>query len=79
MKQLTHEEIIKNNVETINQFKILKYLKNTLAIFEYDIFLYDKDTIKVIDKTNDIGYFKYDPSTKEVLFIDNIKEETYEI
>ncbi len=79
MKQLTHEEIIKNNVETINQFKILKYLKNTLAIFEYDIFLYDKDTIKVVDKANDIGYFKYDPSTKEVLFIDNIKEETYEI
>ncbi len=79
MKQLTHEEIIKNNVETINQFKILKYLKNTLAIFEYDIFLYDKDTIKVVDKANDIGYFKYDPSTKEILFIDNIKEETYEI
>ncbi len=79
MKQLTHEEIIRNNVETINQFKILKYLKNTLAIFEYDIFLYDKDTIKVVDKANDVGYFKYDKVTKEVLFIDNIKEETYEI
>lgn len=79
MKQLTHDEIIRNNVETINQFKILKYLKTALSIFEYDIFLYDKDTIKVVDKANGVGYFKYDKVTKEVLFIDNIKKETYEI
>lgn len=27
MKQLTNDEIMKNRVETINQYKVLEYLK----------------------------------------------------
>lgn len=68
MKQLTKDEIIKNQVETINQYKVLDYLKKNLNIFSFEIFLYDRDTIKVIDCENKEAYFRYDDDKKEVLF-----------
>lgn len=71
MKQLTNEEISKNNVETINQFKVLEYLKKNLDVYSFQIFLYDKDTIKVIDRNEEQAYFRYDKDTKDVLFIEN--------
>lgn len=71
MKQLTNEEISKNNVDTINQYKVLDYLKKNLNISAFQIFLYDKDTIKVIDKNEEQAYFRYDEDTKEVLFIED--------
>lgn len=64
MKQLTNDEIIKNRVETINQYKVLDYLKKNLNIFSFEIFLYDKDTIKVIDSENEKAYFRYDEDLK---------------
>ncbi len=67
MKQLTRDDIEKNRVETINQYKVLEYLKKNLNIFSFEIFLYDKDTIKVIDLENKQAYFKYDEDKKEVL------------
>ena len=33
MKQLKNEEITKNRVETISQYKVLEYLINNLIIF----------------------------------------------
>lgn len=78
MKQLTNEEITKNNVETINQFKVLEYLKKNLDIFSFQIFLYDKDTIKVIDRDEEQAYFRYDEYTKDVLFIENKLDNTNE-
>lgn len=78
MKQLTNDEISKNHVETINQFKVLEYLKKNLDIFSFQIFLYDKDTIKVIDKEEKQAYFRYDEDTKDVLFIENELENTNE-
>lgn len=38
MKQLTNDEIIKNQVETINQYRVLDYLKKNLNIFSFEIF-----------------------------------------
>ena len=35
MKQLTSYEIIKNRVETINQYRVLQYLKKNLNIFSF--------------------------------------------
>jgi len=61
MKQLTNDEISKNHVETINQFKVLEYLKKNLDIFSFQIFLYDEDTKNVLflenelDNTNEYG------------------------
>ena len=69
MKQLTNDEIIKNQVETINQYRVLDYLKKNLNIFSFEIFLYDRDTIKVIDCENKEAYFRYDDK-KEVLFLE---------
>ncbi len=70
MKQLTSDEIIKNRVETINQYRVLQYLKKNLNIFSIKIFLYDKDTIKVIDCDDKQAYFRYSTDKKEVLFIE---------
>lgn len=68
---MTKEEIEKNHVNTINQYKVLQYLKQNLNIDYFNILLYDKDTIKVIDKNKKIAYFKYDNETNEILFIEN--------
>jgi len=78
MKQLTNDEIIKNRVETINQYRVLNYLKKNLNIFCFEIFLYDKDTIKVIDKENKQAYFRYDEDKKDVLFIEEELEKNYD-
>ncbi len=75
MRKLTNTDIMKNNVDTINQYKVLEYLKNNLNIFEFFIFLYDKDTIKVIDKNNCTGYFQYDKNKDDVKFTEEILEE----
>ena len=75
MKQLKNEEITKNRVETISQYKVLEYLKNNLNIFSFGIFLYDKDTIKVIDSEEQQAYFRYDEDKKDVLFLEEELEK----
>ncbi len=75
MKQLTSDEIIKNRVETINQYRVLQYLKKNLNIFSFRIFLYDKDTIKVIDCEEKQAYFKYDKTKNEILFVEEEIEQ----
>lgn len=81
MKQLTNDEIIKNHVETINQYKVLDYLKKNLNVFSFEIFLYDKDTIKVIDSEEQQAYFRYDENKKDVLFLEEEieKNDDYEL
>ena len=81
MKQLKNEEITKNRVETISQYKVLEYLKNNLNIFSFGIFLYDKDTIKVIDSEEQQAYFRYDEDKKDVLFLEEEieKNDDYEL
>ena len=71
MKLLNKNNIIKNQVNTIEQYKVLNYLKDTLNTDAIAIYLVDRYTIKVIDKNNDIGYFKYNIKTKNIDFIDN--------
>ena len=79
MKHLTKENFLKNQVDTIEQFKVLDYLKKQLSISEFAIYLIDRFTIKVIDKNNKQGYFKYNTKTKSVDFYDkNIKNKGME-
>ena len=79
MKLLNRENIIKNQVDTIEQFKVLNYLKNHFNTDEVSLYLLDRFTIKLIDKNNDIGYFKYNSKTKEVDFYEkNIKNKEME-
>ncbi|MCI8273453.1 MAG: hypothetical protein HFJ55_05170 [Clostridia bacterium] len=68
MKLLTQEKILKNQVDTIEQFKVLGYLKKQLSIDEFVVYLIDRFTIKAIDKNNEQGYFKYNNKTKAVDF-----------
>lgn len=77
MLELNKDNILKSNVKTINQFKILEYLKKELNVFEFRLFLYDKNTIKVIDKNNECGYFIY--KDNEIIFKEYIKEKEQEI
>lgn len=83
MRKLTKEDILKNGVDTLSQYYILDYLKNELKdnIDEFEIYLVDRDNIKVVDKENEHLYFNYDTSTKEVTYQDEIKikEHDYEM
>lgn len=79
MERLTKENILKNQVDTIEQLKVLNYLKKQLSILEFDLYLVDRFTIKVIDKNNEQGYFKYNSRTKSVDFYEeNIKNKEME-
>ena len=79
MKQLMKENILKNQVDTIEQFKVLDYLKKQLFISDFVVILIDRFTIKVVDKNNEQGYFKYNSKTKSVDFYEeNIKNKEME-
>ena len=79
MKRLAKENILKNQVDTIEQFKVLAYLKKQLSIDDFTVYLVDRFTIKVIDKNKEQGYFKYNNKTKSVDFYDrNIKNKEME-
>lgn len=76
MERLTKENILKNQVDTIEQFKVLDYLKKQLSIDDFTVYLIDRFTIKVIDKNKEQGYFKYNTKTKSVDFYEkNIKNK----
>lgn len=76
MERLTKENILKNQVDTIEQFKVLDYLKKQLSISEFAVFLIDRFTIRVIDKNKEQGYFKCNSKTKSVDFYEkNIKSK----
>lgn len=68
MRPLNKEKIIRNQVDTIEQFKVLDYLKKQLSIDEFAVYLIDRFTIKVVDKNKEQGYFKYNKQTKSVDF-----------
>lgn len=74
LKPLTEEKINKNRVETINQYRILQYLKNNLNIYAFKVYLYSRDIIMVVDIKNMVGYFYYDSIKKEVVFLEEIKK-----
>lgn len=75
MCQLTNTDLLKNRVETINQYKVLQYLKNNLNIYEFQLFLYDEDTIKVVDKENEFAYFKLQKDTDDILFLEDLEDK----
>ena len=80
MQLLNKENILKNQVNTIEQFKVLAYLKKEFNTDEVNLYLLDRFTIKIVDKNNDIGYFKYNSKTKAVDFYEkNIKSKEMEI
>ena len=79
MQLLKKENISKNQVNTIEQFKVLSYLKQQFNIDAVCLYLLDRFTIKLVDKNNDVGYFKYNSKTKSVDFYEkNIKNKERE-
>lgn len=77
MRLLSKEDILKNKVNTIEQFYILRYLKDNLNTDNFDLYLLNRNKIKVIDKYNDILYFEYDKQNKKVIY--NDYDKSYEI
>ncbi len=78
MQLLNKENINKNQVNTIEQFKVLAYLKQQFNTDEVSLYLLDRFTIKLVDRNNDIGYFKYNSKIKSVDFYEKklkIKKE----
>lgn len=79
MRLLSNENIIKNQVDTIEQLKVLAYLKEYFNANEVNLYLLDRFTIKLIDKNNDVGYFKYNSKTKAIDFYEkNMKNKEIE-
>lgn len=78
MRELSKENIYKNQVNTISQYKILEYLKKNLNINEFKVYLVDRDTIKVLDKEDKQLFFKYNQDTKEVSYQDELSEKEKE-
>ncbi len=77
MRLLSKEDILKNKVDTIEQFYILRYLKDNLNTDNFDLYLLNRYKINVIDKYNDILYFEYDKQNKKVIY--NDYDKSYEI
>ena len=77
MRLLSKEDILKNKVDTIEQFYILRYLKDNLNTDNFDLYLLNRNKIKVIDKYNDILYFEYDKQNKTAIY--NDYDKSYEI
>lgn len=77
MRLLSKEDILKNKVDTIEQFYILRYLKDNLNTDNFDLYLLNRNKIKVIDKYNDTLYFEYDKQNKVVIYNDYNK--SYEL
>ncbi len=77
MRLLSKEDILKNKVDTIEKFYILRYLKDNLNTDNFDLYLLNRNKIKVIDKYNDILYFEYDKQNKKVIY--NDYDKSYEI
>lgn len=79
MRLLNRENIFKNQVDTIEQFKVLAYLKQQFDVDEVNLYLLNGFTIKLVDKNNDVGYFRYNSKTKSVDFYEkNIKNREME-
>lgn len=68
MRELNKDDIKGNRVDTIPQYMVLKYLKSNLNIYAFKVYLYDRNTIKVIDEFDCEGYFIYVDDTKDVNF-----------
>lgn len=56
---------------------ILRYLKDNLNTDNFDLYLLNRNKIKVIDKYNEILYFEYDKQNKEVIY--NDYDKSYEL
>lgn len=76
---LSEEDILKDKVDTIEQFYILRYLKDNLNTDNFDLYLLNRNKIKVIDKYNEILCFEYDKQNKEVIYNDYDKSYELEI
>lgn len=79
MRKLTNEDIQKNSVDTINQYKVLQYLKKNLNVYEFNIYLYDASTIKVVDIKEDTLLFKFENNKVEYFELDLEIEQELEI
>lgn len=58
----------RNGVDTIEQFYVLQYLKSNLNLDSFEVYLINRNTIMVIDKNQERGFFKYDRTTEKILF-----------
>lgn len=81
MRELSKEDILRNNVDTVSQYHILDYLKKNLNLDEFKIYLVNRDNMKVIDKEEDCLYFHYNNKNKEVTYQEERieKEQEFEV
>lgn len=74
MQHLNQINILKNQVQTVEQFKILAYLKTQFNLNEVQLYLVNRNTIKLVDIVNKVGYFRFNYDTKNIDFYEKKKE-----
>lgn len=79
MRELTKEEIAKNHANNLKQYYVIDYLKKNLNINEFKLYIEKDDNIKVIDKNNEILFFWYDESKKQVVYADRLVKSKEDI
>ena len=72
MRELTREDIQRNHVSNLKQYYVLDYLKKNLNINEFKLYIEKDNNIKVIDENNEVLYFSYDDTKKEVIYADKL-------
>ena len=72
MRELIREDIQRNHVSNLKQYYVLDYLKKNLNINEFKLYIEKDNNIKVIDKNNEVLYFSYDDTKKEVIYADKL-------
>lgn len=68
MRELSYEDIVKNNVDTVAQFKALAFMKEELDLKEFKVYINDEDSLKVVDKDGSVGYFGYDKKLDDIVY-----------
>lgn len=72
MRELTREDIQRNHVSNLKQYYVLDYLKKNLNINEFKLYIEKDNNIKVIDENNEVLFFSYDDTKKEVIYADKL-------
>ena len=55
---------------------VIFYIKKNINVNNFNIFLINKNLIKITDKENDFLYFSYDNEKRKVVYFDKLSKDS---